>query len=74
MCCGAGLGLALACDVVLAGESARFSMIFVERGLTPDGNTTWLVARSAGAQRAKDPADDRPLRRRRRSGTPRPAP
>ena len=51
--CGAGWSLALSCDLVMAAESARFAMSFVDRGLTMDLGATWLLARSVGAQRAK---------------------
>ncbi|GBD10897.1 1,2-epoxyphenylacetyl-CoA isomerase [bacterium HR23] len=49
---GAGLSLALACDIRLAGESARFSAIFVRRGLMPDYGCTWLLPRVIGPSRA----------------------
>lgn len=51
---GAGMNLALGCDVVLAGETARFSEIFVRRGLTLDFGGTWLLPRVVGLQRAKE--------------------
>ncbi|MCB2224881.1 MAG: enoyl-CoA hydratase/isomerase family protein [Actinobacteria bacterium] len=51
---GAGMNLALACDVVLAGETARFSEIFVQRGLTLDFGGTWLLPRLIGMARAKE--------------------
>jgi len=51
---GGGCNLALGCDVVFAGESARFSQIFVNRGLTLDYAGTWLLPRLIGLQRAKD--------------------
>ncbi len=51
---GAGMNLALGCDVVVATERARFSEIFVKRGLTVDFGGSWLLPRIVGLQRAKD--------------------
>jgi enoyl-CoA hydratase/carnithine racemase len=51
---GAGMNLALGCDVVIASERARFSEIFVRRGLTVDFAGTWLLPRVVGLQRAKE--------------------
>jgi 2-(1,2-epoxy-1,2-dihydrophenyl)acetyl-CoA isomerase len=51
---GAGLNLALACDLLLATDRARFSEIFVKRGLTMDFGGTWLLPRRIGLARAKD--------------------
>ncbi len=51
---GAGMNLAIGCDVVLAADSARFSQIFVRRGLTVDSGGTWLLPRIVGLQRAKE--------------------
>ena len=51
---GAGMNLALGCDVVIASERARFSEIFVRRGLTVDFGGTWLLPRAVGLQRAKE--------------------
>ena len=51
---GAGMNLALGCDVVVASERARFSEIFVRRGLTVDFGGTWLLPRVVGLQRAKE--------------------
>ena len=53
---GAGMNLALGCDVVIATERARFSEIFVRRGLTVDFGGTWLLPRIVGLQRAKEMA------------------
>jgi 2-(1,2-epoxy-1,2-dihydrophenyl)acetyl-CoA isomerase len=50
---GAGWSLALGCDIVLAAESARFSAIFVERGISLDLGGTWLLAHLVGLQKAK---------------------
>lgn len=51
---GGGCNLALGCDIVFAAESARFSQIFVQRGLALDYGGTWLLPRLVGLQRAKD--------------------
>lgn len=51
---GAGLNLALGCDLVIASTRARFSEIFVRRGLTLDFGGTWLLPRQVGLQRAKE--------------------
>lgn len=51
---GAGLNLALGCDIVVATERARFSEIFVKRGLTIDFGGTWLLPRLVGLARARE--------------------
>jgi enoyl-CoA hydratase/carnithine racemase len=51
---GAGMNLALGCDVVIASDTARFSEIFVRRGLTLDFGGSWLLPRIVGLQRAKE--------------------
>ena len=51
---GAGMNLALACDLLIASDRARFSEIFVRRGLTMDFGGTWLLPRRIGLARAKD--------------------
>ena len=50
---GAGLNLALACDVRLAGPGARFDARFMQLGLHPGGGYTWMIDRALGAQGAK---------------------
>lgn len=49
---GAGVNMALACDVRLAGESARFDTRFLDLGLHPGGGHTWLLHRLVGPQSA----------------------
>jgi enoyl-CoA hydratase len=49
---GAGFNLALACDVRIAGESARFDARFLTIGLHPGGGHTWLLERAVGPQAA----------------------
>ena len=51
---GAGMNLALGCDLVIATTRARFSEIFVQRGLTIDFGGSWLLPRIVGLQRAKE--------------------
>lgn len=47
---GAGINLALACDVRLAGPTARFDVRFMQLGLHPGGGYTWMAQRALGAQ------------------------
>jgi enoyl-CoA hydratase len=49
---GAGMNLALVCDVRIAAPSARFEARFLEIGLHPGGGHTWLLERAVGAQAA----------------------
>ncbi len=49
---GVGVSLALACDIVLASETAFFLLAFAKIGLMPDGGATALVAASIGRTRA----------------------
>lgn len=49
---GAGANLALACDVVVAAESASFIQAFARIGLMPDAGGTWLLPRQVGMPRA----------------------
>jgi 2-(1,2-epoxy-1,2-dihydrophenyl)acetyl-CoA isomerase len=51
---GAGMNLALGCDVVIASTRARFSEIFVRRGLTLDFGGSWLLPKIVGHQRATE--------------------
>ena len=50
---GAGASLALACDIVLAAESARFIQSFAKVGLIPDTGGSWHLPRLIGEARAK---------------------
>jgi enoyl-CoA hydratase len=49
---GAGLNLALACDVRIAGISARFDTRFLRIGLHPGGGHAWMLDRAVGPQTA----------------------
>jgi 2-(1,2-epoxy-1,2-dihydrophenyl)acetyl-CoA isomerase len=49
---GAGFALALACDIRIASEAARFGTIFVRRGLSPDFGCTFFLPRIVGLSRA----------------------
>jgi enoyl-CoA hydratase len=49
---GAGLNLALACDVRLVGPKARFDARFLQLGLHPGGGMTWMAQRIVGPQTA----------------------
>jgi len=51
---GAGLSLALGCDLTVAAEDARLSEIFAKRGLSVDGGSSWLLPRLVGLHRAKE--------------------
>jgi enoyl-CoA hydratase/carnithine racemase len=51
---GAAFGLALACDLIVAGSSARFAMSYVTVGLSPDGGSSWLLAHSLPRQLANE--------------------
>jgi 2-(1,2-epoxy-1,2-dihydrophenyl)acetyl-CoA isomerase len=50
---GGGCNLALSCDLVVASSRARFSQIFVRRGLTVDTGGSWILPRLVGAARAR---------------------
>lgn len=49
---GAGANIALACDIVLASESASFIQAFIKIGLIPDSGGTFFLPRLVGMQRA----------------------
>lgn len=51
---GGGLGLALACDVRIASQTARFLTAFMNVAVAPDGGTTWLLPRTVGWARARE--------------------
>jgi enoyl-CoA hydratase len=49
---GAGMNMALGCDVRIAGGSARFDTRFLQLGIHPGGGHTWMLRRIAGPQAA----------------------
>ena len=49
---GAGMNLALVCDLRLAGASARFESRFLQLGVHPGGGHTWLLSRAIGSSAA----------------------
>jgi enoyl-CoA hydratase/carnithine racemase len=51
---GYGCNLALGCDLVAAADTARFSEIFLRRGLALDGGGSWLLPRLIGLHKAKE--------------------
>ncbi|GMG83521.1 2-(1,2-epoxy-1,2-dihydrophenyl)acetyl-CoA isomerase PaaG [Paralimibaculum aggregatum] len=50
---GAGANIALACDIVIAANTARFIQAFSKIGLIPDCGGTWTLTRMLGEARAK---------------------
>ena len=50
---GAGMHLALACDLVVIADSAKLVPVFVRRGIAPDAAGAYLLTRLVGPQRAK---------------------
>ncbi len=53
MAAGAGASIALGCDIVIAGQSARFLQAFARIGLVPDCGGTFHLAQLAGQARAR---------------------
>ena len=51
---GIGNALALACDLVIASETAKFSMAFKKVGVVPDGGAVFFLTQYLGIARAKD--------------------
>ncbi|WP_245627219.1 enoyl-CoA hydratase/isomerase family protein [Kribbia dieselivorans] len=49
---GAGLALALSCDIVITTDSTKFLMAYAGVGLTPDVGSSYLIPRAVGTQRA----------------------
>jgi 2-(1,2-epoxy-1,2-dihydrophenyl)acetyl-CoA isomerase len=49
---GAGVGIALACDLRIAAHSAKFSVAFIKIGLIPDAGVTFFLPRIVGLGRA----------------------
>jgi 2-(1,2-epoxy-1,2-dihydrophenyl)acetyl-CoA isomerase len=51
---GAGLSLAVSGDLVLAAESAKFTMAYTAAGVSPDGGSTWYLPRLIGLRRTQE--------------------
>ncbi len=51
---GGGMHLALACDLVVMAEEAKFVEVFIRRGIAPDAGGAWLLTRLVGIQKAKE--------------------
>lgn len=51
---GAGMSIVSAFDLVVCGESAKFTMAYTRAGVTPDGTSTYFVARHIGLRRMLD--------------------
>jgi 2-(1,2-epoxy-1,2-dihydrophenyl)acetyl-CoA isomerase len=51
---GGGMHLALACDLVIMAEEAKFVEVFIRRGIAPDAGGAWLLTRLVGIQKAKE--------------------
>lgn len=51
---GIGWSMALACDAIIASESAKFSMVFRHVGLAPDGGAVYFLTQYLGVLRAKE--------------------
>jgi 2-(1,2-epoxy-1,2-dihydrophenyl)acetyl-CoA isomerase len=51
---GAGLSLMAAFDLVVASESAKFTMAYTRAGVTPDGTSTYFISRHIGVRRMLD--------------------
>jgi len=54
ICVGVGWAYAMACDIVLASDKAKFAAIFRNIGLAPDGGTVWHLRQLVGLQKAKE--------------------
>jgi len=51
---GAGMSLSLACDLRIAGKSARFTTAFLKMGLSGDWGGTWTLTRLVGTAKARE--------------------
>lgn len=53
-CVGIGFSIALACDLIIASDNAKFSQIFKKIGLVPDGGSIFFLVQHLGIARAKE--------------------
>ena len=51
---GGGMHLALACDLVIMSEEAKFIEVFIRRGIAPDAGGAWILTRLVGIQKTKE--------------------
>lgn len=51
---GGGFSFAISGDIILAAESAKFTLAYTAAGLSPDGSSTYLLPRYIGLRRAKE--------------------
>ena len=51
---GIGFSIAMACDLIIASDNAKFSQIFKKIGLVPDGGSIYFLTQRIGIARAKD--------------------
>src|SRR4030042_2118416 len=49
---GAGMSIAIACDIVITAETTRFTVAYTRAGLVPDGSSTYFLPRIVGLKRA----------------------
>ena len=54
VCAGFGLSLAVASDILFASDRSKFSMVFMNIALMPDGGTTWTLPRIIGIRKAME--------------------
>ncbi len=53
-CAGGGLGVAVACDWIVASDTARFNFAYTSIGASPDCSTSWGLPRSVGMRKAME--------------------
>lgn len=53
-CAGFGISLALASDIVIAADTAKFTLAYDRLGLTPDGGASWQLVHTLGLKRASE--------------------
>lgn len=53
-CAGFGLSLMAACDLAIAAEDSVLCLAYIRLGISPDGGSTWSLARAAGMKRAME--------------------